>query len=353
MNNDIAFQNFFRNIKKGATPGFPRFKKRDENQSYTTNSSIGYNTEKGTIRVPKIKEGVKAVFHREIPDDCKLKTITISKAPSGKYYASLMVEYEAPEIENKVIDKQTAIGVDLGIKSLLVLSDGTEIKNNKHLKKSLKKLKREQRSLSRKQKTSNNYKKQRIKLAKLHEKISFKRRDDVENISHKLVTTYDTICMEDLNVKGMQKNHKLAQSLSDASFGMLNEKINQKAKDRGVNVLRVDRFFASSKTCSNCGFKLEKMRLSTRNWTCPDCGVKHDRDINAAKNIKDKALKDAGTDVYAGTDKVKTKSKSVECGVQLQHEIVVIKPHGEAEKQQIQDSKTLVKCCNSDYNIRV
>ena len=245
---------------------------------------------KGTITIPKAKD-IPAVLHRRFKGT--VKTVTISMTPSGKYFASVLVDTAIQELPTTPVENNTTIGIDLGIKSLAVCSDGRTFANPKNLQRSLDRLKLLQKRLSRKQKGSANRNKARIRVARLQEYIANSRKDSLHKITHAL--THDsqvrTICMEDLNVKGMQRNHHLAQAVGDASFGMFLTLLEYKCSWYGVNLIKIDRFAPSSKACGRCGYVYKGLKLSERSWTCPKCGTHHDRDFNAACNIKEFGLK--------------------------------------------------------------
>ena len=285
-NLDAAYKNFFRDKKVG----FPRFKSKKNKQSFQCPQHCHVDFKKGIITIPNVRD-LHAVLHRKFKGT--VKTVTISMTPSGKYFASILVDTAIQEIPVTPIQENTTLGIDLGIKSLAVCSDGRTFDNPKNLKGSLKRLALLQKRLSRKQKGSANYNKARIRVARLQEYIANYRRDNLHKITHAL--THDnqvrTICMEDLNVKGMIRNHHLAQSVADASFGMFLTMLEYKCKWYGVNLVKIDRFAPSSKTCGKCGYVYKGLKLSERSWTCHNCGTRHDRDFNAACNIKKFGLK--------------------------------------------------------------
>ena len=245
---------------------------------------------KGTLTIPKAKD-IPAVLHRSFKET--VKTVTVSMTPSGKYFASLLVDTSVQELPATPIQDDTALGIDLGIKSLAVCSDGRTFDNPKNLQRSLDRLKLLQKRLSCKQKGSANRNKARIRVARLQEHIANSRKDNLHKITHAL--THDsqvrTICLEDLNVKGMQRNRHLAQAVGDASFGMFLTLLEYKCSWYGVNLIRIDRFAPSSKTCGKCGYVYKGLKLSGCGWTCQECGTQHDRDFNAACNIKEFGLK--------------------------------------------------------------
>ena len=286
-NLDTAYTNFFRNTK---VVGFPRFKSRKDKQSFLCPQHCRVDFEKGTITIPKAKD-IPAVLHRKFKGT--VKTVTISMTPSGKYFASVLVDTSMQEMKPSEPKRDTTVGIDLGIKSLAVCSDGRTFDNPKNLQRSLDRLKLLQKRLSRKQKGSANRNKARIRVARLQEHIANSRKDSLHKITHAL--THDsqvrTICMEDLNVKGMQRNHHLAQAVGDASFGTFLTLLEYKCSWYGVNLIKIDRFAPSSKTCGKCGHVYKGLNLSERSWTCPECGTHHDRDFNAACNIKEFGLK--------------------------------------------------------------
>ena len=286
-NLDAAYTNFFRNTK---AVGFPRFKSRKDRQSFLCPQHCRVDFTKGTITIPKAKD-IPALLHRRFKGI--VKTVTVSMNPSGKYFASVLVDTGMQEIRAGEVEWETALGIDLGIKTLAVCSDGRMFENPKNLTHSLDRLKLLQKRLSRKKKESANRNKARIKVARLQEHICNCRKDNLHKITHAL--THDsqvrTICMEDLNVKGMQRNHHLAQSVNDASFGEFSRMLEYKCKWYGVNLVKIDRFAPSSKTCGMCGYVYNGLKLSDRSWICPECGTHHDRDFNAACNIKEFGLK--------------------------------------------------------------
>ena len=286
-NLDTAYTNFFRNTK---AVGFPRYKSRKDRQSFLCPQHCRVDFSKNTITIPKAKD-IPAVLHRKFRGI--VKTVTISMTSSGRYFASVLVDTDIQEKPKSAVKNDTTIGIDLGIKTLAVCSDGRTFDNPKNLRKSLNRLALLQKRLSRRQKGSSNRNKARIKVARLQERISNQRKDTLHKITYTL--THDsqvrTICMEDLHVKGMTRNHHLAQSVADASFGMFLTMLEYKCKWYGVNFVKIDRFAPSSKTCGKCGYVYKGLKLSVRSWTCPNCGMVHDRDYNAACNIKEFGLK--------------------------------------------------------------
>ena len=278
-NLDSAYQKFFKEKK-----GFPKFKsKRNARQSFriVQNTYVDFDGKK--VYIPKFKEGIKCRFHRFF--DGNIKTSTITRTSTDRYYISILVQFDEDNPSKKPIDENKAVGIDLGIKTFATLSNGEEIPNPKNLKNAMTRLKRLQRRFSRKVKGSNSREKARRVLACQYEKVTNKRNDFLEKVTHHLVTTYGTICLETLSVKNMMKNHHLAQALSDIAIGRFNQLIDQKAEWYGTNILRIGRFEPSSKMCS-CGYVYRDLKLSQRVWTCPNCGRTNQRDLLAAQNIK-------------------------------------------------------------------
>lgn len=283
INMDNAYQKFFKEHT-----GFPKFKsKKDNHKSYKTNfttNNIEVDFINNNIKVPKLK-WIKSKIHRKFTG--KIKSATISQNPSGKYFISILVDTEnaqLPKNNNKV-------GIDLGLKEFAITSDGELISNPKYLRKSEKRLSKLQKDLSRKQKGSRNRNKCRLKVAKLHEKISNQRKDFLHKLSTRLIHENQVIVLEDLKVKNMIKNKHLSKSISDVSWSEFVRQLEYKSEWYGRTVIKIDTWYPSSQICSNCGHKDGKKELSIREWTCPICGTHHDRDINASVNILNEGLK--------------------------------------------------------------
>lgn len=282
-NMESAFTRFFREKK-----GFPKFKsKKNLVQSFQIPQHYTVDFEKGLIKLPKIGN-VKIAISRIF--EGTQKTATVSRTPTGKYFISILVDDGKELPDKQEFNENTTIGVDLGIKDSAILSNGEKFENPKYLKNSLKKLKTLSRKLSKKVKGSNNWKKAKLKLAKLHEKITNQRNDFQHKLSIKLVRENQAIALETLNISGMVKNHHLAQSISDAGWSSFVTKLEYKAEWTGKTILRIGTFEPSSKICNVCGYYKSDLTLKIREWQCPDCKTKHDRDINAAINIKKFAL---------------------------------------------------------------
>ena len=319
-NLDSAYKRFFKEKK-----GFPKFKsKRNARESFQIPQYTKVDFDKKKVYIRKFKEGIKCKFHRFF--EGKIKTSTISRTSTGKYYISILVELDEDNPRKKPIDENKAVGNDHGIKDLVITSDNKKYSSNKFIKRYSKALAEAQRHLSRKKKGSNGWNRQRIKVARIYEKIHNCRFDKLHKISTDLVRHYDVICCEDLNVKGMQRNHKLAQTISDASWGAFLSMLTYKAVMNNKQVVKIDRYYPSSKTCHCCSWIKEDLQLKDREWTCPNCGEVLDRDINAAMNILKEGLNNIsartvdytdGADVrpFQGQSAMKSEAhKSLVCG---------------------------------------
>ena len=273
-NLDTAFKNFFRGNAK-----FPNFKSRKHKQSFQCPQNV--TIEKNNLYLPKFKKGIKIVLHRPIKGI--VKTTTISRTPTNKYFVSFVIETKKDFPEKKT--PSNIVGLDLGIKFFIVTSDGEKFDNPKYLRNSLDKLKWLKRRLSKKEMGSNRRNRFRLRIARQHEKIANQRKDFLHKISDVITKQYDTICIENLQVANMVKNHKLALSISDCGWGMFEQFLKYKAEWRGCNIIQIGTFEPSSKTCSSCGYINSQLELKDREWICPNCNSVLDRDVNAATNI--------------------------------------------------------------------
>lgn len=299
LNLSQAFINFFER-----RASFPCFKSKHGKQSLSYPQNV--RIEGDYLKFPFIGL-IYAVFHREIKGT--LKTVTITKNPSGQYYASVLFEDGAKKPQQSSDGK--AIGIDLGITDFAVTSDGSKYNNPKWLKKHERNLKIKQQRLSRRAKGSNNRNKARLAVAKVHNKITRCREDFQHKLSRKIANENQVIVVENLNVKGMVRNPNLSKAISQVGWGMFCTMLKYKAENEGKVYLEVNRFFASSKTCNNCLFQVSDLPLDTRYWDCPSCGTHHDRDINAARNIRDEGLRiiSSGTGDKAYCPDVRPSSK--------------------------------------------
>lgn len=294
---DNAFTNFFRNKR-----GFPKFKSKKRNKdSYSLSKDISINFVKQKINIPKFQKQNSLKIRVDRTFDGKIKSCTIKKTPTNKYFVSLLVETNDVIPNKPKIEEQSAIGIDLGIKDFAILSTGEKIKNQRNLAKFMPRLKVLQKKVSRKQKGSNNRKKANLRLALLYEKITNRRNDFLHKLSHRLThdNQVNTLCLETLDVKGLINNHKLAQAIYDVSWSRFNDYLDYKTEWYGKNLIRIGRFGPSSKICSVCGSINNELKLSDREWTCKSCNTHHDRDINASKNILKFALQQQNL-VYTG-----------------------------------------------------
>jgi len=287
MNLQTAYNNFFRN----KNVGFPKFKSKKRSKlSYTTNNinnGTAIRIIDGKLKLPKVGY-VKIKLHRQIPTDHKIKSATISKNPSGKYYVSILVEYEF-EQPNIKLNKDKSIGLDYSSSSFYVDNQGTKADYPKFYRKAQSKLAKEQRKLSLMKLHSKNYEKQKIKVARLHEHIANQRKDWLHKLSKNLADKYDYVCIEDINLRNISQGLNLGKSTADNGFGVFKEFLKYKLFDRGKQLLTIDKWFPSSKMCSNCGCIKDELPLSERVYKC-DCGFVCDRDQNAAINIRNVGL---------------------------------------------------------------
>jgi len=275
---DTAYVNFFRGNAQ-----FPKFKSRKHKNTFTI-PQFGVLTD-DKISIPKFKEGIKVKLHRKV--NGKIGKMSITRTPTGKYYVSIFTEQHIEEL----LKTNKQVGIDLGIKDFVITSDNKKFKNNKYTKKYARELKKAQQHLSRKTKGSNSFEKQKLKVALIHEKIASCRLDALHKVSHQLVNQYDLLSVEDLNVKGMIKNHKLSKHIADASWGTFVTLLQYKCNWYGKELVKVNRFYPSSKTCNVCGWINQDLNLLIREWTCNNCGEHHDRDVNASINILKEGLK--------------------------------------------------------------
>lgn len=293
-NLETAYVNFF----KGRTK-FPRFHSKKHGGSFAVPQH--FKVEGNRIFIPKFKDGIKFAKSQNVKGE--LRNMTVSVTPSGKYYVCIMAQVEVEDLEKTNL----SVGIDLGLKDFVITSDGDRYTSNKFIKKYSKKLASMQKHLSRKKKGSGSWNKQRIKVARLQEKITSCRKDKLQKVSADLIRKYDVICCEDLNVKGLLRNHHLAKSITDASWSTFVTMLEYKAKWYGKTIFKIGRFYPSSKTCHCCGYIKEDLSLSDRYYTCPNCGKLIDRDLNAAKNILSEGLRNisAGTVDYTDGEGVR------------------------------------------------
>ena len=280
-----AFQKFF---KKKAD--YPTFKNKHNRQSFHNPQHCSVDFKKSTLDIPKAK-GIKIVFHRKFKGD-RIHDVTISKEKDGRYYASILVDTFEKPLPKKPVTDDTAIGIDTGLKTFAVCSNGEEFASAHFLKEEKRKLKLLGRKLSKKKKGSKAFNETKTRIAKVHSRVARKRLDYLHKITHRLTheNQVGTICVEDLNVKGMVRNKHLAYDISDAGIGMFYTLLAYKCQWYGINLVEIGRFQPSSKQCSCCGYVNKTLTLSVRHWTCPECGASHDRDHNASVNIKNFGL---------------------------------------------------------------
>ena len=279
---DKAFTRFFKQKK-----GFPKFKSKHKGThrvGFPQNTKVDFENNKVSVnKIGWLKTKISRTF------DGKIKTATIEKTPTGKIFISITVEMPDVKVKQKPISKTNAVGIDTGIKTFATLSDGIEIENQKYLKSNLQRLKLLQKRASKKQKGSANRKKANLKVARLHEKIANKRLDFLHKTTTAIAKQYDTVACENLNISGMLRNHKLAQSIADLGLGKFYTLLQYKMAEQGGNYLEIGRFEPSSKMCG-CGAINKNLQLSDREWVCPECGIINQRDVLAAKNILKFAL---------------------------------------------------------------
>ena len=285
-NLDNAFTRFFREKK-----GFPKFKSKKRSRDCVKFiDSVHFDFVNWKVKAPKLG-WIKMCMNKPFDQsECKQGTLTISRDNIGEYWCTIVVDDNKPNVSKAKIQEDTSVGIDLGIKDFAIMSDGTKYGNPKFLEKHQKQLSHLQKRFAMTQKGSNRHEVMRIKVAKCHKKISNRRNDFLHKLSTMLIKEYDTICLENLNVEGMLKNHCLAKSISSVSWSEFVRQLQYKAEWHGKNLVFIGRFEPSSKTCSECGYINSELKLSDREWICPRCGTHHDRDVNAAMNIKQMAL---------------------------------------------------------------
>lgn len=278
-----AYKKFFHN----KNIGYPKFKRKHScKKSYTTNrhtSRKNIEVFENGIKLPKVGL-VKAKIHREIPPEYRIKAVTITKEKCGKYYASVMTEYELNFV-NKELDVSTAIGLDYSSPHFFIDSDGNSADMPHWYRKSELKISREQRKLSRMVKGSSNYKKEKLKIARLQDHVSNQRKDWQHKLSYSIANTHDIVCIESINYQELAQTLNFGKSTNDNAFGQFRNFLSYKLEERGKRLIMIDKWYPSSKTCCNCGYINKNLKLSDRSWVCDNCGETNDRDINAAINI--------------------------------------------------------------------
>ncbi len=288
INLDKAFTSFFKGNGK-----FPNFKSKHRGvQSFRNPHGSKVKIENGKLIQPKFLGGIKIIQDRTFTGD--IRNTTVSRTLTGKYFVSVLVETLTKIPKKTAIKKSSSIGIDLGLSHFIITSDGLKTDNPKHLQKAMLHLKYLQRQASKKKKGSANRKKANLRVAIQHEKVTNKRKDFLHKLSSTLIRENQTLCFEDLNIRGMVKNHCLAQSISSAGWGMFVDMCKYKAEWNGKNILQIPTFQPSTKICSNCGATNHTLTLADREWTCANCLTIHDRDVNAAINIKNYSLKNCG-----------------------------------------------------------
>jgi putative transposase len=285
---DTAFVNFFCGKAK-----FPRFKSKRKKNSFTVPQFV--EVTEGKLFFPKFKEGIKIIAHRALKGE--VKHCTVCKTPTGKFFVSILCEVQHKPMK----PTNKSVGIDLGLKDFAVTSDGIRFKNNSHLKRYGRQLAKAQKHLSRKARGSNSRNRQRLKVAAIHEKIANTRLDLLHKVSIQIINEYDTICLEDLNVKGMMANHKLAKHIADASWSTFVGLLEYKASWNDKRIVKINRFYPSSKTCNECGYVHQGLTLAERTWTCPNGHILN-RDVNASKNILEEGLRIMGAELSHYTD---------------------------------------------------
>jgi len=284
INLESAFTRFFREKK-----GFPNFKSRKNPlQSFQIPQHYTVDFETNTIKLPKIKQPIKTKLHRKF--EGKLKTATVSRNSTGKFYISILVDDDKEIPEKQQFNDNSTLGIDVGLTHFAILSNSEKIDNPKYLKNGMDRMKVLQKRMSKKQKGSKNRGRARLAVSKLHEKISNQRNDFLHKTTSKIISENQAVAVESLNISGMLKNHCLAQSIVDVSWSMFFNQLEYKADWYGKTLLKIGQFEPSTKICNICGFHNKELTLKDRDWRCPECNTEHDRDINAAINIKKFAL---------------------------------------------------------------
>ena len=260
---------------------YPKFKSKHNHRQSATYTRFGFTFRNGELKLAKMDQPLDIRWSRPIPLGTEPSSVTVTRDAAGRYFVSLLVETEIKELP----PTDRKVGVDAGITSLVTLSTGEKIVNPQHARADHERLKRAQRSLARKQKGSANRAKARVKVARIHARIADRRTDMLHKLSTQLIRENQAVMIEDLGVRNMVKNHSLARSISDAGWAQLRSMLEYKADWYGREIVAIDRWYPSTKTCSACGHLLASLPLNVREWTCPACGAVHDRDVNAAKNV--------------------------------------------------------------------
>ena len=282
---EAAYRNFFRD----KSIGFPNFKSKHKgHNSYTTNLVNGNIViADGYLKLPKVGK-VRVKQHRQIPEDYVLKSVTVTKSPSGKYHASMLYEYEA---DISPVQIANVIGLDFSMRELYVSSDGETPEYPRFYRQAQAKLAKEQRKLSRRKKGGKNREKQKLKVARLHEKTANQRKDFLHKQSRQIANAYDAVCIEDLNMTGMSQALNFGKSVADNGWGMFTGFLVYKLPEQGKRLVKIDKWFPSSKLCHVCGYINDELKLGSRDWVCAGCGTHHDRDTNAAINIRNEGTR--------------------------------------------------------------
>jgi putative transposase len=313
---DDAYNSFFKK-----RTGFPKFKSKHSKNSFKVPQYV--KVIDGKLIIPKFKDPIKMIQDRKFKGE--IRQATLSKTSTNEYFVSILVETEHKKFEKT----GKKVGIDLGIKDFVITSDGFKYKNNRHTNTYAKKLKENHQHLSKKIKGSSKYNKQKLKVAKLYKKITNSRLDNLHKVSTELIKKYDIIYLEDLNIKGMIKNHKLSKHIADVSWGKFISFLEYKANWNDKKIVKIDRFFPSSKQCNNCGYINNNLKLDIREWTCPSCKSKLDRDFNASKNILKEGIKiiSSGTDDYRHGDEIRPVLTGTICEVFKKKEIISPETH--------------------------